>query len=268
METTKKITYQVLKQAANLVNNGGDVYAWNSEYDKNTPPKARRFASVQDAKEYEELQNVILSECKAPKLVLIIGTEKDYQKAVKEWQVHKNKEEKMEYAQYAEGMITADLCKIQALDALSAVCRDFDGKVINRRFCDAVRAISEYSCTFDSLGLQMCYVGRERLKGVDFRIFGSREHMEDSDAAPCWQWFTNDRMEAAKALQIIENEKKQRLNNIERIKSTVSQYSAYLRKVRKLQDEVRQLADSTDILLRDYVKSHNLRYSASDTVLK
>ena len=70
-----------------LAADSGDVYAW--QFNENTPPSARTFSSEENAKEYEVLNNERLRRWlgeHVSKTTYIIGTEKDYQMAVKNWE--------------------------------------------------------------------------------------------------------------------------------------------------------------------------------------
>lgn len=89
-----------------LAADSGDVYAW--QFNKNTPPSARTFSSEENAKEYEVLKNERLRRWlgeHVSKTTYIIGTEKDYQMAVKNWERDRAKMEAKQYAEHVAQVV-------------------------------------------------------------------------------------------------------------------------------------------------------------------
>lgn len=132
---------KIMTRYKELAADSGDVYAW--QFNKNTPPSARTFSSEENAKEYEVLKNERLRRWLGDyvsKTTYIIGTEKDYQMAVKNWERDRAKMEAKQYAEHVAKIVDTYQQQIKALEALKSVCRTFDGKVINKRFNEAVKS--------------------------------------------------------------------------------------------------------------------------------
>lgn len=141
---------KIMTRYKELAADSGDVYAW--QFSKNTPPSARTFSSEENAKEYEVLNNERFRRWlgdHAPKTSYIIGTEKDYQNAVKNWERDRAKMEAKLYADHVAKIVNLKQQQIKALEALKNVCRTFDGKVINKRFNEAVKAATGFFCHFE-----------------------------------------------------------------------------------------------------------------------
>ena len=136
---------KIMTRYKELAADSGDVYAW--QFSKNTPPSARTFSSEENAKEYEVLNNERLRRLlgnHVSKTTYIIGTEKDYQMAVKNWERDRAKMEAKQYAEHVAKMVDTHQQQIKALEALKDVCRTFDGKVINKRFNKTVKSATGF----------------------------------------------------------------------------------------------------------------------------
>lgn len=193
---------KIMARFQELAADKGTVYAW--QFTTDTPPSARTFSSEKNAKEYEVLNNERLRRWlgdHAPKTVYIIGTEKDYLQAVKNWERDRAKMEAKLYADHVAKIVDLKQQQIKALEALKTVCGTFDGKVINKRFKEAVKAATGFYCCFgdDCMSLYKCScAGPSKVIQVYlyYRWYGKMENF--------WQWTTGDRMEAEKAISIID----------------------------------------------------------------
>ena len=101
----------------------GDVFVWTSDSVSVTKPN--RFSSEEHAKEFGILTNEfymrrgIINRDKP--INYIIGTEKDYQNAVKAWQRRKKNEEVRKYGEHIKKLVGRSNKEILALNALKDV---------------------------------------------------------------------------------------------------------------------------------------------------
>ena len=257
---------KIMTRYKELVADSGDVYAWQS--DKDTPPSARTFSSKENAKEYEVLNNEHFRRRlgdHAPKTSYIIGTESDYQKAVKNWERDRAKMEAKLYADHITKMVDLKQQKIKALETLKTVCHTFDGKVINKRFTEAVGAATGCYCYFydDSLNLVKNSCAGP-YKEVHVRLY-YRWYKKFENF---WQWKPRDRMEAEKAVAIIDIEISVLQHEIKRQQGTRKNYAKYVSKVRKVEKLIKELSRE-DAYIRGFAMDHDLqRYPPVTSVWK
>lgn len=233
----------------------GNVYAW--QFTTDTPPSARTFSSEENAKEYEVLNNERLRRWlgdHAPKTAYIIGKEKDYIQAVKNWERDRAKMEAKQYAEHVAKVVDVYQQQIKALQALKSVCRTFDGKVINKRFNEAVKAATGFNCIFDDNSMNLykySCAGPYRVIQVYlyYRWYGKMENF--------WQWTTGDRMEAEKAVSIIDIKINDLQEDIKRLQGTKKEYAKYVAKVRKVEKLIKELC-SEDLDMRCFAMEHDL----------
>lgn len=257
-EDQEKIMTRYKKLAAD----SGDVYAW--QFSKNTPPSARTFSSEENAKEYEVLNNERFRRRlgdRAPKTSYIIGTEADFKNAVKNWERDRAKMEAKLYADHVAKIVNLKQQQIKVLEALKNVCRTFDGKVINKRFNEAVKAATGFFCHFedDCMSLdKYSYAGpsKENHVYLYYRWYGKMENF--------WQWSTGDRMEAEKAMSIIDIKLNDLKEDIKRLQGTKKEYAKYVAKVRKVEKLIEELC-CEDIDLREFAMNHDLKQYPSVT---
>lgn len=128
----------------------GDVFVWTSGSVSVSKPE--RFSSVENAKEYGILNNEFYMRRgminRDKPISYIIGTEKDYQNAVKACLRRKKNEEVKKYGEHIKKLVDRSDKEILALKALKDVCSTFDGKVINKRFLDAAKEATGFYCSF------------------------------------------------------------------------------------------------------------------------
>lgn len=165
----------------------------------------------------------------------IIGTEADYQKAVKNWERDRAKMEAKQYAEHVANVVDVPQQQIKALEALKSVCHTFDGKVINKRFNEAVKAATGFNCIFkdDSMNLyKYSCAGPYRAIQVYlyYRWYGKMENF--------WQWTKGDRMEAEKAVSIIDIKINDLQENIKRLQGTKKRYAKYVAKVKNYREKI------------------------------
>lgn len=251
-EDQEKIMTRYKKLAAD----SGDVYAW--QFSKNTPPSARTFSSEENAKEYEVLNNERL--CRllgdhVSKTTYIIGTEKDYQMAVKNWERDRAKMEAKQYAEHVAKMVDTHQQQIKALEALKSVCRTFDGKVINKRFNKAVKSATGFNCCFED-GCMSLY--KYSCAGPYKEIHVYLYYRWYQEMENFWQWKPRDRMEAEKAVSIIDIKINALQKEIKRLQGTRKNYTKYVAKVRKVEKLIKELSRE-DSYISGFAMDHDLQ---------
>ena len=144
--------------------------------------------------------------------------------------------------------------EIIALKALKDVCRTFDGKVINKRFLDAAKEATGFYCRFYDGCLELSAINSygEYAPGITF--YGSWRFHNGKE----WEWFTGDRMEAEKALGLIDWYILDRRQNIARYKDSIKHYAQYVAKVRKIEASIKELTQ-TDCTIRNWAREHDLK---------
>lgn len=239
-----------------LSEDSGDVFLWFCDTLSATTSKT--FSSKENAKEYGILRNEFymrrgMIERDEPKNY-IIGTEKDYQNAVKAWQRRKKNEEVRKYGEHIKKLVDRSNKEILALKALKDVCRTFDGKVINKRFLDAAKEATGFCCSFYDGCLELSAINSygEYAPGITF--YGSWRAQKGKE----WEWFTGDRMEAEKALGLIDWYILDRRQNIARYKDSIKHYAQYVAKVRKIEKSIKELTQ-TDCTIRNWAREHDLK---------
>ena len=239
-----------------LSEDSGDVFMWASDSIPATKPHT--FSSEENAKEYGILRNEFYMRRGMIKrdepIAYIIGTEKDYQNAVKAWQRRKKNEEVRMYREHVDKLVERTNKEIIALKALKDVCSTFDGKVINKRFLDAAKAATGFSCSFYEGCLELSAINSygEYAPGITFYgSWGSQKGKE-------WEWFTGNRMEAEKALGVIDGYIWDKRQDIARYKDSIKHYAKYVDQVRKIEASVHELV-KTDGTIRNWAREHDLK---------
>ena len=238
-----------------LSEDSGDVFLWFC--DTLSAPTSKTFSSKENAKEYGILRNEFYMRRgminRDKPINYIIGSEKDYQNAVKAWQRRKKNEEVRKYREHVDKLVERKNKEIIALKALKDVCSTFDGKVINKRFLDAAKEATGFSCSFYEGCLELSAINSygEYAPGITFYgSWGSQKGKE-------WKWFTGDRMEAEKALGVIDGYIWDKRQDIARYKDSIKHYAKYVDQVRKIQSSIRKLQE-TDYTIRSWAREHDL----------
>ena len=165
----------------------------------------------------------------------------------------KKANEVKEYCEHVDALIERIRLEIKALNGLIQVCRRFDGQVLSERFHDAVRKKTGF---FNRFALSLNYYELEdfRRKCVDGRprIYIEADWSHDIDSCTgekqeispkAWQWNIGDRLEAEKAIAVIEHYKNDRLATIKRLRASKKKYAAYLRLARKANAILKKMQD-------------------------
>lgn len=253
---------QILVEAKNLICNDGDVWLWKSE----SMDGVRHFATKDDAQKYIDLYHQWSREKGWKEESYSIGTEADFMAAAKKYEADKKANEVKAYCQHVDALIERRQLEIKALDGLIQVCRQFDGKVLNKRFRDAVKDTTGFGCQFGLYSLDFFHTEERNGVWISFnfsisadcshginRYTGKKKDVDPND----WQWNTGDRLEAEKAVAVIEHQKNVRLAQIEDLKASKKKYAAYLRLARKAEAIMKEM-EGYDCTIREFAKEKAL----------
>ena len=253
---------QILIEATRLISNDGKVWAWKSD----KLETVNFFATTEDAQKYIELRRQWRQEKGIEVESYSIGTEADYMAAVKKHEAEKKANEVKEYCKHADALIERRQLEIKALDGLIQVCRKFDGKVLNKRFHDAVKETTGFYNSFGEYEFKLEYYdyrnnNEYRLNislSVDWSHGINRYTGKQQEVSPrAWQWNTGDRLEADKAFAVIEHYKNDRLATIENLKASKKKYAAYLRLARKAEQIFKDM-QKYDYEIQGFARTHAL----------
>lgn len=255
---------QIFVEAKNLICNNGEVWLWKSE----TLDGVRHFATKDDAQKYIDLHHQFSRENGSEEEAYSIGTEDDFMAAAKKHEADKKANEVKEYCKHVDALIERRQLEIKALDGLIQVCRKFDGKVLNKRFHDAVKEATGFYSSFDEYCFNLkCYDSYRYNDWKDYpgitiyvswgngyrRYIGNEKEVNSNE----WQWNTGDRLEAEKAVAVIEKYKNDRLETIENIKASKRKYAAYLRLARKAEQIFKDMQQYNNEI-REFARTHAL----------
>ena len=253
---------QILEEARNLICNDGEVWLWKSE----SLDGVRHFSTKDYAQKYIELWHQWSREKGRKEEAYSIGTEDDYMAAAKKYEADKKANEVKEYCKHVDALIDRRKLEIKALDGLIQVCRKFDGKVLNKRFHDAVQKVTGLYNSLGKyefeLGYYDYYSKREYspriLLTVDWSHGIDRYTGQKVEISPrAWQWNTGDRLEAEKAVAVIEHYINDRLTTIENLKDSKKKYAAYLRLARKAEAIMKEM-EGYNYEIREFAKEKAL----------
>lgn len=254
--------YKIFVEAKNLICSDGHVWLWKSE----SLDGVRHFATKDDAQKYIDLYHQWSREKGWKEESYSIGTEDDFMAAAKKHEADKKASEVKAYCKHVDALIDGKQLEIKALDGLFQVCRQFDGKVLNKRFRDAVKDTTDFGCQFGLYSLDFFHTEERNGVWISFnfsisadwshginRYTGKKKDVNPND----WQWNTGDRMEAEKAVAVIEHQKNVRLAQIEDLKASEKKYAAYLRLARKAEAIMKEM-EGYDCTIREFAKEKAL----------
>ena len=254
--------YQIFVEAKNLICNDGEVWLWKSE----TLDGVRHFATKEDAQKYIDLHHQFSRESGSEEEAYSIGTEANFMAAAKKYEADKKANEVKEYCKHVDALIERRQLEIKALDGLIQVCRKFDEKVLNKRFHDAVKEATGFYSSFGENRFELnCWdyyriveyrpnvsISADWSHGIN-RYTGKKKEVNPNE----WQWNTGDRLEAEKAVAVIEQYKKERLAVIDNLKASKKKYAAYLRLARKAEAIMKEM-EGYDRTICEFAKTHAL----------
>lgn len=173
-------------------------------------------------------------------------------------------QERQEFAQYMQMLVKKNEQEIAAMEAIIPVCRKFDGKVLNVRFEKAMNEAcgDGWYCHvgYDGAGLKMSGNGIDFQQGNMWRRLDPQVYIQKvSQYTPNgWAWITGSRLEAEKAVELLQKSIADRRDKIESIRNQASQYDEYLQKAREIEAQVKALADGYGYELRQFCKDYRL----------
>ena len=85
------------------------------------------------------------------------------------------------------------------------------------------------------------------------RYTGKKKDVNPND----WRWDTGDRLEAEKAVTVIEQYKNDRLATIEKLKASKKKYAAYLKLARKAEQIFKDM-QQYDYEIQEFARTHAL----------
>ena len=242
--------------AQKLICSDGEVWLWKSE----SLDGVRHFATTDDAQKYIDVHHQLSREKGWKEESYSIGTEDDFMAAAKKHEADKKANEVKEYCKHADALIERRQLEIKALDGLFQVCRQFDGKVLNKRFHDAVKEATGLYSSFTQYSFELGSYSRDYY--VEYRpsvmISADWSHGKKTSYPTLqWQWNTGERLEAEKAVAVIEQCKKDRLAVIETLKASKKKYSVYLKLARKAEAIMKEM-EGYDYTIREFAKEKAL----------
>lgn len=254
--------YQILFEATKLICNDGNVCVWKSE----SLDGLRYFATKDNAQKYIDLHHQFSREKGWKEESYSIGTEADFLAAAKKHEADKKANEVKAYCKHADALIERRQLEIKALDGLAQVCRQFDGKVLNKRFHDAVKEATGFYSTFGEYRFELnccnyyqiieyrpnVSMSADWSHGIN-RYTGKKKEVNPNE----WQWNTGDRLDAEKAVAVIEFYKNDRFAKIESLKASKKRYAAYLRLARKAEAIMKEM-EGYDYEIREFAKNKAL----------
>ena len=248
--------YKIFVEAKNLICSDGNVWLWKSE----SLDGVRHFATQEDAQKYIDLWHQLSREKGLKEESYSIGTEEDFMAAAKKYEADKKANEVKAYCKHADALIERRQLEIKALDGLIQVCRQFDGKVLNKRFHDAVKEATGFYSSFSHYSFELESYSRNYY--VEYRpsviICADWSHGNKTSCSLLqWQWNTGERLEAEKAVAVIEQYKNERLVVIENLKASKKKYAAYLRLARKAEAIMKKM-EGYDYEIREFAKKKAL----------
>ena len=253
--------FKILVEAHNLICKDGEVCIWRSD----NMETVNFFATKEDAQKYIDLHHQFSREQGRKEVAYSIGTEADYMAAVKELERKKTANEVKEYCKHVDALIGCRQREITALDGLIQVCRKFDGKVLNKRFHDAVKAATGLYNSFCEYHFKLepyDYSNREYcdqiLLSADWSHGINRYTGQKQDMRPdVWQWNTGDRLETEKAVTVIEYYINYRQKTIEDLRASKKKYAAYLQLARKAEEIMKEM-EGYGYEIREFAKEKAL----------
>ena len=253
---------QILIEANKLICNDGEVWLWKSD----NMETVNFFATKEDAQKYIELRRQWRQEKGMEAESYSVGTEADYMAAVKKYEADKRANEVKEYCKHVDALIERWQREIKALDGLIKVCRQFDGKVLNKRFHDAVKETTGLYSSFDEYDFELKHYDYSRNReycpqislSVDWSHGINHYTGKKQEISPkAWQWNTGDRLEAEKAAAVIAHYKNDRFATIENLKASKKKYAAYLKLARKAEAIMKEM-EGYDYTIREFAKEKAL----------
>ncbi len=214
------------------------------------------FRTEADARKYIELESeardlyCAIHNCKIYYPISYnVGTADEYRAAVKAAAAQAEKEQREAFSAYVIEQNEIETAEIQALESFRAVCHQFNGKIINKRFVDALRvAVKEYGFIVlsgdESWAPKITLLkfrGNERISCLHFR---------DN------VWQKGGRLDEEAAAQLLQKYIDARRGNIKERTAAQKKFTAYVRRAKKIICELDKLRVSNCEELCRWAKLH------------
>lgn len=250
---------EILFEAKSLICKKGNVWLWNTE----SMDGVRRFASNEDAQKYMSLYHEFDRDLQRPETVFGIGTEADFNTAKKKHERDCKAKEVKAYCKYADSVVSGMRYKIGIIETLKGVLRGFDGKILNKRFHDKIKAETGMSSKIDSSAFELYkYNSQNESITIVIRADWSTRYNRDTNktekVSSAWRWNTNERLEAEKAVDVVEREIESLRKQIEEVILTKKRYASYMRLVRKAESIMDEM-EKYDIMIHSWAREHDMK---------
>lgn len=158
------------------------------------------------------------------------------------------KYEAQEYREHVTDECARLAREAEKLKLAQGVCGQFDGKVINARFYSRLGEVC--GCTVFENYSRLNFT---KFNEFDFCIYAST----NTDNPTNWRWPSGSRLDGAAAVEVLENCISDRMDQIKEMRASVRHYAAYLRKVRKIEERLKELT-KMPWCVRNYAKENHL----------
>lgn len=178
----------------------------------------------------------------------VFRTKEDYSAFKAQLEAEREKYEAQEYREHIKKECVDLAREAKVLEQVQSVCGQFDGKIINARF---FKKMSEVCC---------CAVYENR-SGLNFikcnEFFLCVPVSPNAESLTSWHWPSGSRLDGAAAAEVLENCIQDRMSKIKELRASVRGYTAYLRKVRKIEKRIEELTN-VPWCVRNFAKENHL----------
>ncbi len=251
----KKKDFDRWQELAAMKKKAGAVCAWFVDDEARGALNVQKyFDTIEEARAFAALYDDMLASIAAPAAAWQFGTVADLESAKVEAAKAAADLEQRKYADHVAGLVEDINAEIEALEALKMVCKDFDGKVINKRFHTAVTAATGLNSYFDDYrGLVLCS-GWTQFHRMELNIYTDFSGRDDVRPG-FWLWGTNSRMEADKAAGVIDGEINHRNDHRAALLASLAAFADYVARARRLAKEIEAMK-AADYDMRNYARDH------------
>lgn len=173
---------------------------------------------------------------------------RDYEEFKAQLELERSKYEVQEYREHITEACTQLAREAEKLKLAQGVCGHYDGKIINARFYNRLGEVC--GCTVFENYSRLNFT---KFNEFDFCIYASA----NNDTPTNWRWPSGSRLDGAAAVEVLENCINDRMAQIKEMRTSVRYYAAYLRKVRKIEQRLKELIQ-TPWCVRNYAKENHL----------
>ena len=178
----------------------------------------------------------------------IFRTRQDFKDFRAKLVAERAKYEAQEYREHVRKECANLTREVKNLKLAQGVCSIFDGKIINARFFNKLGAVC--GCTVYENYSRLNFTNSD---GLDMCVYTSKSAKCPTD----WRWPSGSRLDGAAAAEVLENCIQDRMSKIKELRASVKYYAAYLRKVRKIEEQIKELTN-TSSCVRNYAREKHL----------